>query len=165
MSEGFTLWEVSKHVQHKGGFLPKIVYELLPDDSPVPLFSIGSISPHGMLVAAFALFSQTSQVWSLTERSAALGPSGIAGLDWKPRRGGNSALMTVDRDATVRLWIKVLLYAGDSSKSSHWIEEIHDVRLRKILNEWVHLSRIWLVAIIVPKMRQTLVLWALQKLF
>ena len=44
------------------------------------------------------------------------------GLETK--RGRNSALMTVDRDATVRLRIKVLPYAGASNKSSHSIEEI-----------------------------------------
>ena len=66
----------------------------------------------------------------MTERSAARctqitdGPSGIGGSDWKQRGGGNSALMTVDRDLTVRLWIKILPYAGASNKFSHWIEEI-----------------------------------------
>ena len=71
IGEGLTVWEVSKLVQYKDRFPRKIVYELLPDDSPVPLFSLGFISPDSMLVAASALFSETSQVWSLTEISTA----------------------------------------------------------------------------------------------
>ncbi len=54
-------------------------------------------------------------------------------MDWKPRGGGNPALMTVDRDATVRIWVKVAPTKGDtietksgklSSGVASWMEEI-----------------------------------------
>lgn len=36
------------------------------------------------------------------------GVSGVSAMEWKPRGGGNPALMTVDRNGTLRLWTKVL---------------------------------------------------------
>lgn len=92
---------------------------------PSSCLSMGAISPDGSLIAASALYTRRSYVWALPRRKPknvddplscaeiVHGRSGIATLDWKKRGGGNQALMTIDRDGTIRLWVK----AASSSRA------------------------------------------------
>lgn len=111
---------------------------------PIPTpFALGSISPDGGMLSACALHARVGWVWrvpadhstSATPSLAEIahGRSGAAALDWKPRGGGNPALMTVDRDATVRLWVPSLPAKGATTAtaagrlaagSASWMEEV-----------------------------------------
>lgn len=79
--------------------------------------SLGSISPDAIYVAASSLYARVAYVWDLTKKvdspqsvaEISHGRSGIASLDWKRRGGGNQALMTCDRDGTIRIWVRVSL--------------------------------------------------------
>lgn len=113
---------------------------------PSRCLSMGAISPDGSLIAASALYTRKSYVWALPRRKSrnvddplscaeiVHGRSGIATLDWKKRGGGNQALMTIDRDGTIRLWVKAASSsrAGialanrqqSSTEVESWMEEI-----------------------------------------
>ncbi|CDF35507.1 unnamed protein product [Chondrus crispus] len=112
---------------------------------PSQPLSIGSISPNAMFIAASGLYSRVSYVWALpigrpilpTEKLPCAeivhGRSGISTMDWKRRGGGNPALMTADRDGTLRLWVRAsskrhrVSIPGNTKLASgadSWIEEI-----------------------------------------
>lgn len=95
------------------------VSQTIPHDAiPSRCLAMGALSPDGSFIAASALYTRKSYVWTLPRRKPnsvddALscaeivhGRSGIATMDWKKRGGGNQALMTIDRDGTIRLWVK-----------------------------------------------------------
>lgn len=114
-------------------------------DIPSQPLSMGAISPNAMFIAASGLYTRVSYVWALrigrvilpSERvpcaEIAHGRSGISTMDWKKRGGGNPALMTADRDGTLRLWVRASSkrHKVSSPKAStlatgtdSWIEEI-----------------------------------------
>lgn len=114
-------------------------------DIPTQPLSMGSISPDAMFIAASGLYTRVSYVWALPFRRTdpppeklpcaeiVHGRSGIAAMDWKKRGGGNQALMTTDRDGTIRLWVKTSskrqgviapITPGLATGIESWIEEI-----------------------------------------
>eukprot|EP00177_Eucheuma_denticulatum_P000266 GFKZ01000450.1.p1 GENE.GFKZ01000450.1~~GFKZ01000450.1.p1 ORF type:complete len:2373 (+),score=210.70 GFKZ01000450.1:93-7211(+) len=116
------------------------------DALPTKSLSMGAISPDGAFVAASGLYTKMSYIWALPRRNQqetdkslpctelVHGRSGVAAMDWKKRGGGNQALMTVDRDGSIRLWVKTASSsrAGDSAANrpglatgeESWMEEI-----------------------------------------
>lgn len=150
VGEGIAVWDVIERdpnlsMDGANNMVYSLAFRLNTDDSPIQSpFAMGSISPDGSLISASALYSRVGWVWTIPANSDAKassfsyaeivhGNSGVASMDWKPRGGGNPALMTVDRDATVRLWVKVLPNKGDtvntksgklSSGVASWMEEI-----------------------------------------
>lgn len=140
-----TVWDVDERDSSIDDASPTytVAFHLSSLDVPAP-FAMGAISPCGSLVAASALYSRVGWVWAVPSHPApgvtatsyaeiVHGYSGVASMDWKPRGGGNPALMTVDRDATVRLWVKVPPTKGDTTQTksgrlssgvASWMEEI-----------------------------------------
>lgn len=109
------------------------------DRIPTHPLALGSISPDGSYVVASGLYARVAHVWDLTRKLDSThsvaeivhGRSGIATLDWKRRGGGNEALMTCDRDGTIRIWVRAslsrLASRGSNVRASgieSWMEEI-----------------------------------------
>lgn len=110
------------------------------DDIPTLPLSLGAISPDASFLAISGLYARIAYVWALPKRSETPraiaeivhGRSGIAALDWKRRGGGNQALMTSDRDGTIRLWVRVSPARAEHSPErpglsagiESWMEEI-----------------------------------------
>lgn len=106
---------------------------------PTQPLALGAISPDGSYVVASGLYARIAYVWDLTRKLGAPhsvaeivhGRSGIANLDWKRRGGGNEALMTCDRDGTIRIWVRASFARTGSDNSDilatgteSWMEEI-----------------------------------------
>eukprot|EP00178_Gracilaria_changii_P000849 TRINITY_DN1108_c0_g1_i2.p1 TRINITY_DN1108_c0_g1~~TRINITY_DN1108_c0_g1_i2.p1 ORF type:complete len:1990 (-),score=280.35 TRINITY_DN1108_c0_g1_i2:2163-8132(-) len=100
--------------------------------------ALAAMSPDASYVAVSCLYARVSYVFAIATSLSHVpcaeivhGRSGISNLDWKKRGGGNQALMTTDRDGTIRIWVRAstrnkpyveheMLSIGPES----WIEEI-----------------------------------------
>lgn len=122
------------------------VNQIVPSTQiPTLPLAMGAISPNAAFVAASGLYTRVSYVWSLAKPHPTPDPpmppcteivhgrSGIATLDWKKRGGGNPALMTADRDGTLRIWVKasaqrpghtIPIPLGFATGTDAWMEEI-----------------------------------------
>lgn len=115
-------------------YLP-IKYQLYctipPSKIPTHPLALASISPCACYVAVSGLYARIAYIFSLnpsTNSPAAEivhGRSGISALDWKRRGGGNPALMSVDRDGTLRLWVRAsVISPGVAKGPASWMDEI-----------------------------------------
>lgn len=101
---------------------------------PALPLALAAMSPDASHLAVSGLYARVAYVWALPTKPLASpasmpcaqvvhGRSGIAALDWKKRGGGNPALMTTDRDGTIRLWVRASSTHTPPVTSS-WMEEI-----------------------------------------
>lgn len=114
---------------------------LIPASSiPTHPLAMGAISPDGSFLAVSGLYARLAYVFALPRKETTTeipcaeivhGRSGIASLDWKKRGGGNQALMTVDRDGTMHLWVRAstthqmsIPHQGLATGSQSWMVEI-----------------------------------------
>lgn len=91
---------------------------------------LAAISPDGRFLAVAGLYARIAYVYILASKhrfgEIVHGRSGIAALDWKKRGGGNMALMTSDRDGTLRIWVRSPTSIADIDKRNPqtWMEEV-----------------------------------------
>ncbi|PXF44595.1 DmX-like protein 1 [Gracilariopsis chorda] len=114
-------------------------YLTIPSDQiPALPLALGSMSPDATYVAVSCLYARVSYIFAISTSlpnppcaEVVHGRSGISNLDWKKRGGGNQALMTTDRDGTIRLWVRASSRTKPYTETpavaigpDSWIEEI-----------------------------------------
>eukprot|EP00737_Agarophyton_chilense_P002720 gb/GEZJ01003124.1/.p1 GENE.gb/GEZJ01003124.1/~~gb/GEZJ01003124.1/.p1 ORF type:complete len:2349 (-),score=274.30 gb/GEZJ01003124.1/:269-7315(-) len=130
-------------------FLWKVDLEYLPvrytphltiprEQIPTLPLALAAMSPDASYIAVSCLYARVSYIFAVATSlkhspcaEIVHGRSGISNLDWKKRGGGNQALMTTDRDGTLRIWVRASTrnkpYNENEALSigpESWIEEI-----------------------------------------